>query len=244
MLTILFLLLLLAAVMFLFRRRRASFALVILFLCGALLGGTPFVPSFLLSRLQVYPRLEQGDWTKRTAIFLLGAGGTRRSGGAVTSSTFGFSRVFEAARLFHDCSSSGGFCVVVPCGGDALGLGITEAEIMKRELVAVGVPEAAIISESRSRNTFQNALFGREAVAGMGFESLVLVTSGVHMARAMKFFTHFGLDVLPAPSDQLQAVRSFVPVAMNFFVMDLSVHELLGIVKFHVYNLMGWNAKI
>jgi len=244
MLAVLFLVLFLSLVCFLFRRRRLSVFLAVLVLCGAIAGGTSFVPSLLLGKLQVYPRLEQADWTKRTAIFLLGAGGTRRAGGAITSSTFGFSRVLEAARLYHECADRGGYCVVVPCGGDALGLGITESEIMKRELVGVGVPEASVLPESKSRNTFQNALFGRETIAEKGFEQLVLVTSGLHMARSVKFFTHFGLDVKPAPSDELKAPITLFPSALNFFIVDMSMHELLGIAKFHVYNLMGWNAKV
>ncbi len=243
-LSILSVLLFLALLAYALRRRRWSFAFFSLFLCGMFLFGTGFLPSLLLSRLQTHSRLEFADWQKRTAILLLGSGGVRRSmGGKITSSMFGFSRVFEAARLYHDCQERGGFCVVVPCGGDPLKLGITEAEMMKRELMSVGVPEASILTESKSSNTYQNALFARELLAGQAFEQLVLVTSGVHMERALKFFRHFEMDVLPSSSDELQASPSVLPKGMNFFVTDAAMHEVLGILRFHVYNLLGWNAK-
>jgi hypothetical protein len=33
-----------------------------------------------------------------------------------------------------------------------------------------------------------------------------------------------------------------VPLAYNFAVADIALHEYLGIMRYHVYNALGWNS--
>ena len=38
-------------------------------------------------------------------------------------------------------------------------------------------------------------------------------------------------------------VLSWLPLSYNFAMADLALHEYTGIVRYHVYNAMGWNVQ-
>lgn len=80
---------------------------------------------------------------------------------------------------------------------------IGEAAMVRRFLAAVGVDPAAIEYETRSRNTFENAVFSAEQLAGRPGPHL-LVTSAAHMPRALGVFRAAGLEVIPYPVDHRQ----------------------------------------
>ena len=98
-------------------------------------------------------------------------------------------RVCAAARLWH----KGLAPRIVACGGDAAGAGISEAQVMRRALLDLGVAREAIVTEDASLITaqnFQNAakLVGRGARAA-------LCTSDYHMARARLLCRRAGFRV-------------------------------------------------
>jgi uncharacterized SAM-binding protein YcdF (DUF218 family) len=70
----------------------------------------------------------------------------------------------------------------------------------------------------------------------------VLVTSGIHLQRSLLYFAHFGIAPQPVAGDWVRANSLFVPVAWNFVLADLTLHEYLGILRYRVYNMLGWNA--
>jgi uncharacterized SAM-binding protein YcdF (DUF218 family) len=70
-------------------------------------------------------------------------------------------------------------------------MGVTEAEIIARELQEIGVPREDVILENKSKNTFQNAQFSAAIIQEQKPDYAVLVTSGFHMKRALKYFDYF-----------------------------------------------------
>jgi uncharacterized SAM-binding protein YcdF (DUF218 family) len=72
---------------------------------------------------------------------------------------------------------------------------------MAEVLEFMGVPREAILEESRSRNTFENAVETRRLLAREGIDRVLLVTSALHMPRAVALFRCAGFDVVPAPAD-------------------------------------------
>ncbi len=110
-------------------------------------------------------------------------------------------RAERAAELYRE-----GFAPrVIVTGGDRRGTGRPEAEVLKEVLVAQGVPESAILPETRSANTIENVLLGRAALAAAGWldglGSVLLVSAPYHMRRASLAFTrHFpGVSVRCCP---------------------------------------------
>ena len=123
---------------------------------------------------------------------------------------------------------------------------------MRELLDALGVPPEAIIDESRSRNTYENAVFVREIVEARGDEELLLVTSAMHMPRSLAIFVKQGLSVSPAPVDFLATkgeegrthapgfegwLLKVVPSAERLELSTRALREYIGLV---IYRLRGW----
>lgn len=113
---------------------------------------------------------------------------------------------------------------------------------MAHEWESIGIPREDLLVEGESHNTFQNAQFSAAPLTTQGFDRVVLVTSGVHLRRAMLYFGHFGVMPLPAPADHLTALRSPLPLSPNFAFLDIALHEYLGVWRYRLYEAMGRNA--
>jgi cyclophilin family peptidyl-prolyl cis-trans isomerase len=98
-------------------------------------------------------------------------------------------RLEVAARVYAErgCAET----VVIASGGRRWG-GHVEADVMARELAALGVPGRAIVRERCSFSTRENARFVAEALARRGAPKAVLVTCDWHMPRAAALFAQTG----------------------------------------------------
>lgn len=72
----------------------------------------------------------------------------------------------------------------------------TEAAAMKEYAVSLGVPETAIIEETKSKDTLGNAYFSKSGFCEpRGWHNIVVVTSEDHLQRSQYIFTKvFGSD--------------------------------------------------
>jgi uncharacterized SAM-binding protein YcdF (DUF218 family) len=75
---------------------------------------------------------------------------------------------------------------------------VSEAEAMRELAVAAGVPDLAILLESGSRNTAENAFASAALLRQRGLQRVVLVTHRVHLPRARLLFRLAGLRVVGA----------------------------------------------
>ncbi|MEY4750858.1 MAG: hypothetical protein RIQ60_3072 [Pseudomonadota bacterium] len=135
--------------------------------------------------------------------------------------------------------------------------GVDEASVMAALLEQLGVPEPLIRLETRSRSTWENASFvaamltqdGRTgpgatvtpaaAATAPGRKSLLLVTSGLHMPRALLAFDAVGLQTCPAPTHwihlPLQASPGyFLPQSSALAKAEEALHELVGLAAYSV----------
>ena len=69
---------------------------------------------------------------------------------------------------------------------------------MRQFLLALGVPDVAIVMEGKSLNTIENM---QETRALVGTGRVALVTSGYHMPRALRLARKAGLDAEAFPTD-------------------------------------------
>ena len=81
-----------------------------------------------------------------------------------------------------------------------------EAEVMRRQALALGLPGTALLIEDQSQSTYQNAYYAKLISATYRFKSILLVTSTYHSRRAGYIFREvFGPDVAiwvqPVPPD-------------------------------------------
>jgi Uncharacterized conserved protein len=120
---------------------------------------------------------------------------------------------------------------------------IHEADEMRSLLDEWGVPDSAILVEDVSVNTHENAVFTRRLLQERGIQHIILVTSAMHMPRAVATFRKVGFDVEPAPADFLTGWEKekvgvdWVPNSSALVDSNNALHELLGLL---VYRIRGW----
>jgi uncharacterized SAM-binding protein YcdF (DUF218 family) len=147
----------------------------------------------------------------------------------------GLQRVFAAAALWKKLPDAR----LVVAGG--AGWGIREAEPMANLAMQLGVPPKAVAIEDRSRNTWQNAR-NVAALSPPVPRRIWLVTSAVHMPRALEAFRAWGFEPCAWPSD-LPEIRihvwpgAFIPQGNGVYTASIALHELLGGVE---YKFLAW----
>ncbi len=65
---------------------------------------------------------------------------------------------------------------------------LSEADLLRRHAVLLGVPDNKVILEPRAVNTYQNARYTRELMEFYNLESALVVTSPYHMRRVRMVF--------------------------------------------------------
>jgi uncharacterized SAM-binding protein YcdF (DUF218 family) len=65
---------------------------------------------------------------------------------------------------------------------------LPEAEVMRRQALALGLSDDFLIIENESRTTMENAIFTKTLLENEGIESIILVTSAYHSRRARRIF--------------------------------------------------------
>lgn len=80
--------------------------------------------------------------------------------------------------------------------------GFREADWVKKELLKFNVPDSAILIESKSRNTIENAEFSKKILLAKHLPPpYLLVTGSFHMRRALYIFKKAGIAVIPYTSE-------------------------------------------
>jgi len=219
--------------------RRAMAALFALYWFLAL----PFVSSALVWALDHgYQPIQTGAEAEGSqAIVVLGGGAaTYAASGARLSQLSDASslRTLEGARLYHLLGPQS----VIVSGGPSGPTSEPESDVLRRAMLQLGIPADRIVEERTSGNTYEQAINLSGVLSGLGVTRFVLVTSGVHMPRAMSVFRHAGLDPIPSPApEQSEADRgsgqSLLPSLEALRTSQAAIREDLGLLY---YGLRGW----
>src|SRR5271157_5511156 len=104
------------------------------------------------------------------------------------------------ARLDHGLSlfHHGIAPLIITLGGNG-GDQYNEGAVGREYLVAMGVPEGAIIAETESRNTEESARRIAVIARANGLQRLVIVSDGTHLFRIHEICAADGLNVLTSP---------------------------------------------
>ncbi len=227
--------------------RRAGF-LMLLALVVLFLASSPKVAGFLASSLEnQYPPVAIDRLPQTGIVVMLGGVLVAPQGPRLETELVGSSdRLLHTSRIFKQ----GKAARVYLSGGNVFDgyLPQSESVYAKQLLVEWGVPENNIDTGKNSRTTHQNALETRDYLAKKGWitKPVILVTSGLHMPRAVETFRFANIRIIPASTDILvtgraaPAVFDWLPSAAAFSLTTLAVHEIVGI---WYYRLRGWAPK-
>jgi len=153
-------------------------------------------------------------------------------------------RLFQTLELYHrgrvkQIMFSGG-------SGSLSNPDHKEGVYVRKYLNTIHVPDSALIIESESKNTFENATLSKKKLDSLKFRgSVLLVTSAFHMRRSMAVFKKAGFtNLTPYVTNRISGPRKFAldhcfiptPDAMNTF--HLLIHEWVGCIMYKVSGRM------
>ncbi|GGL59670.1 YdcF family protein [Sporolactobacillus putidus] len=127
---------------------------------------------------------------------------------------------------------------IILSGGQVFPDSGVEANIAKRQLISLGVPQNKIMTENKSITTAQNARNTKAIMHTHQFGRPILVTSAFHMRRAVMNFHKIGIQVQPYPTDYLVSRKlsvypmQFVPSEGS--VTSTAVKEYIGILALYL----------
>lgn len=158
-------------------------------------------------------------------------------------------RLLYGAKLYKDGLAP----KIVLTGGriDWYGGDSSEANSMATILELMGIPRSAMILESKSLNTHENAIFTKKILERENIDRVLLVTSAAHMPRSLAIFRKQGINAIAAPTDFIISDRnlteagvssqsrilSLIPKAENLDYTTQAIKEYIGT---FIYRLRGW----
>ena len=108
---------------------------------------------------------------------------------------------------------------------------VSHAQVLAEMAQAIGVNKQDLVLEQHSMDTKDEAHFVKALV---GNDKFILVTSAVHMPRAMALFRKQGMEPIPAPTDFLVKKGQgfgpgiFFPGAGELVQTERAVYEYMG----------------
>ncbi|GAB2970860.1 YdcF family protein [Mucilaginibacter puniceus] len=110
-----------------------------------------------------------------------------------------------------------------------------EATWVKKQLHEFNYPDSAVLIESASRNTLENAMFSKLILEKANLHPpYLLVTSAYHMRRSLMIFKKKGIDVIPYPANYISigkpTVSDLIPDASVLSSWNVYIKEVVGYV--------------
>ena len=223
--------------------KKAGYGLVMLAFSWLLVWSLPAVSVWLRDGLErQVPERAAADYPTADAIVVLGGGVEGgRSGWRIGPHLLtGADRAWFGAQLYH----AGRAPVMILSGGNSAWSSTDEPEVegMRTFVKDLGVPESALLLEGRSRNTEENAQYTNQLLIEHHYDKILLVTSAVHMPRALAVFRGQGINVIPAPTDfdaipPRSAWRRWLPDTEALDRSSKALKEYLGMWVYRLHNI-------
>jgi len=228
------------SVMIFWKRRYSKYLFISIFLLFYVIA-SGLLPEKMYEDLESDLNIiSSKDILDNHAMIILG-GGVSHYPRAVVQQMNTYSRPLEAYRIFHYAKKHGVDYTIFISGGDPANRGVSEAQLIKNNLISMGVPEHDIITEDQSKSTFQNASLSRCKLKHYPFKQYLLITSALHMKRSQRYFKFFGIKTIAAPSDFPYTFKTWHPTSYNLALYSMALHEYLGFWRLHLYNTLGLN---
>ena len=231
------LLLLFAALLLFWRGHRLR-----VLLCGAgvfwLLGSWLAGPLVSLAQAGYNTPVEP-RFTPRMAFILLGAGTGFDEERRLVPKGDSIARMEAAVRLYKRCRQTENVCQVIVSGGDAQHHGSAEADVYAPYLLKAGIAAPDLVLEDKSMNTIENARNVDQLLRRDRYDGMVLITSSLHMRRAMLSFGAFDLHPQPFVANVREPHSWKVPHPEGWTDSNNALHEMLGVVRLRVWHWLG-----
>lgn len=213
--------------------------LLVVIITIAIVFTNPFIYRSLVMQWQTEPATLSPGKTYEAGILLGGLAGYDKN----ERGYFGNNadRFIQTANLYHQ----GMIRRIIVSGGTGKLSQDEPAEsiFLRKELLANGIPDSAIIIESRSKNTYENAVFSKEITDSLHLSPpFILITSAIHMKRSASVFKKAGFDCIPFPCDykvvplKFEIDDTLIPKIGLLTDWSYFIKEIVGL---YVYKLTG-----
>ncbi len=119
-----------------------------------------------------------------------------------------------------------------------------ETELVKRLLLQLGIPQDRIITETKAKNTRENAINSKRLLDSMRIKGpVLLITSAYHMRRADACFKKLNVPVIPYAVDnkkkdtQQGILEILMPSEKELNKLAILIREMSGYI---IYKVMGY----
>jgi uncharacterized SAM-binding protein YcdF (DUF218 family) len=225
-------------------RRLGSWLIVTSLMLIAFVGFSPLGRILILPLEQRFPPWDASRGPPDGIVVLGGAISPDISmARGVVSLNDGAERITVAAELARRYPNTR---IVFSGGTGSLFGGALEAPFAVKEFEALGIAHDRITAEEQSRNTIENAVFSRLVAQPKPGERWLLVTSAVHMPRAIAAFRAAGFPVEACPVSwrtrgPIDATEPFGSFTAGLEMTDVAAHEWIGLIA---YRLAGKTTEL
>lgn len=216
------------------RKNKAYRSLIVVSALWLVMISTPFFPDLLIKHLEnqyeVFSPKVHNNFSKPLNILVLGGGFTNDYRLPASDKLCGsaLSRLVEGVRLQKQIPLS-----TLITSGDGGKEEISQAEVLANAALLFGLDSSKIKLQKRPRNTWEEALEYKH-LYGDSIQ-LIIVSSAIHMPRAMYLFHKAGLKPIAAPTDHLLKIDKnldplfWIPSSNNISKVESAIHEYAGI---------------
>lgn len=142
----------------------------------------------------------------------------------------GGDRIWQALNLYHENKIDK--ILISGDNGHLIDQGLREAEQLKAVLIEQGIPQDDILIETKSKNTYENAVMSKALIDSLYQETpaVVLITSGTHMKRSVACFNKIEMEVTPYSTDHYTGENR------NYYAQDYLVPNPACLVEWYSLN--------
>lgn len=120
---------------------------------------------------------------------------------------------------------------------------LKEAEILKKYLIKIGIPDSCVFSENSSKNTYENAVYCDKKLTQIHKSKVInclIITSDYHMRRSLACFKKTNLHADPYVKKPLtkhfDLEYIIVPQSSALFSWKILLHEIVGYYTYKILN--------
>ena len=134
--------------------------------------------------------------------------------------------------------------IIISGASGSLYFDMSEANIIKSYLQNIGIPEDNILTESKSKNTYENAIFSADLIKLQNNKNKVkciIITSDYHTRRSIACFRKAGLEsdyyIVDKKKIHYNIENYIIPQASVLWQWQALIHEIIG---YGIYRFQGY----
>ena len=121
---------------------------------------------------------------------------------------------------------------------------LKEADILKKYLIKIGIPDSCVLAEGSSNNTYENAIYCEKLLTQIHAKkelNCLIITSDFHMRRSLACFKKTNLNI--DPFVKKSSLKHFdleyitIPQSSTLFSWKVLFHEIVG---YYIYKLLNY----